>query len=117
MKRLRVIEVVSGVLIILAPFNAYAQSSDAPIAPNAMASSSPTAHLSNQALEKNVRRALETTHDLSVSQITVRACNGAVTLEGTVPQYGQIDRAIQVAQGVSGVSSVKNYLTIRQEAE
>jgi hyperosmotically inducible protein len=113
MRPLRVINVVSGALVILASFNAYAQSSDATVAPNAMASSSATGkHLSNRTLGKNVLRALEKTHGLSASNISVRARNGAVTLEGSVPDEEQSDLATRTAQGVSGVTSVKNTLTL-----
>jgi osmotically-inducible protein OsmY len=34
-------------------------------------------------------------------------------LEGSVPEQGQSDIATQAAQGVAGVTSVKNDLTIR----
>jgi osmotically-inducible protein OsmY len=48
-----------------------------------------------------------------VANITVRARGGAVTLAGTVPEQPQIDLATQTAQGVAGVTSVKNALSIR----
>lgn len=44
----------------------------------------------------------------------VSARDGEVTLEGTVPDSSQVDMAIQVAQGVSGVTSVQNALTIKE---
>jgi osmotically-inducible protein OsmY len=40
-----------------------------------------------------------------------------VTLEGTVPDSSQVDKATQVAQGVAGVSSVKNALTIKEPGQ
>jgi len=36
-----------------------------------------------------------------------------VILEGSVPDQSQVDPATQAAQGVAGVTSVKNDLTIR----
>jgi osmotically-inducible protein OsmY len=36
-----------------------------------------------------------------------------VTLAGTVPDQSQVDLATQAAQGVAGVTSVKNALTVR----
>jgi osmotically-inducible protein OsmY len=39
---------------------------------------------------------------------------GAVTLAGGVTDPAQIDKATSIAKGVSGVTSVKNALTIRE---
>jgi hyperosmotically inducible protein len=64
-------------------------------------------------LSRKVRAALAKTKGLSVSSITVRARGGAVTLQGSVPEQPAIDMATQAAQGVAGVTSVKNALTIR----
>ncbi len=36
-----------------------------------------------------------------------------MTLQGSVPEQPQVDKATEVAQGVAGVTSVKNALTIR----
>jgi hyperosmotically inducible periplasmic protein len=67
----------------------------------------------NRKLAKDVRRALSRAKDISVANINVRAVNGVVTLAGTVPDGSQIDKATKGAQGVSGVTAVKNSLTIR----
>ena len=118
MKAFQAIKMVGGALIVLASVSAYAQSSDAaatPAAPMA-ASSAPSAKsvkAANRALGRKVRSALSKTKGLSVTNITVRARSGAVTLAGTVPEQEQIDIATQAAQGVAGVTSVKNALTIR----
>ena len=117
MKAFQAIKMVGGALIVLASVSAYAQSSDAaaPAAPTA-ASSAPSAKsvkAANRALGRKVRSALSKTKGLSVTNITVRARGGAVTLAGTVPEQEQIDIATQAAQGVAGVTSVKNALTIR----
>lgn len=116
MKTLQVIRVFSSALVFLASFNTYAQSSDATGAQGAMASPSANGMpASNRTVEKNVRRALSKTQGLTVEHIIVRARNGAVTLEGSVPDGGQIALAAQAAQRVPGVKSVKNALTIRAE--
>jgi osmotically-inducible protein OsmY len=65
----------------------------------------------NRALAKKVRVALTHTQGLDVSNLSVLARKGAVTLAGTVPDDQQIVLAEAVAQGVDGVSSVKNNLT------
>lgn len=114
MKAFQAIKVVSGALIVLASLNAYAQSSDATAAPATTAApSAKSTKAANRALQRSVRKTLSRTKGLSVNNITVRARSGAVTLEGSVPEQPQVDLATQAAQGVPGVTSVKNALTIR----
>lgn len=114
MKAFQAIKVISGALIVMASLNAYAQSSDAMAASGTMAAPSAKAtKAANRALQRKVRKTLSKTKGLSVTNITVRARSGAVTLEGSVPEESQSDLATQAAQGVSGVTSVKNALTIR----
>ena len=71
------------------------------------------ARAANRALARKVRAALARANGVSVANITVRAKDGAVILQGTVPAQAEIDRASDVAKGVNGVTSVKNALTIR----
>jgi hyperosmotically inducible periplasmic protein len=66
----------------------------------------------DRALRRRVLNALAKAKGLHASGITVRATNGAVTLEGWVPEQAQIDQAAQIAQGVTGVTSVRNTLTL-----
>ncbi|SDI73073.1 BON domain-containing protein [Paraburkholderia phenazinium] len=114
MKAFQAIKLIGGALIVAASLNAYAQSSDAMAASGTMAAPSAKAtKASNRALERSVRKTLSKTKGLSVTNITVRARSGAVTLEGSVPEQPQVDLATQAAQGVAGVTSVKNALTIR----
>jgi len=117
MKAFPAIKMIGGALIVLASINAYAQASDA--AP-AAASAAPTAkqtRAANRSLSRKVRSALAKTNGLSVSNITVRARGGDVTLQGSVPEAGQIAIATQAAQGVAGVNSVKSALTVRAEGQ
>ncbi|OAJ52549.1 BON domain-containing protein [Paraburkholderia ginsengiterrae] len=115
MKASPAIKVIGGALIVLASIQAYAQSSDAAaMAPAAPAATSTKAtKAADRALGRKVRSALSKTKGLSVANITVRSRSGAVTLAGTVPEQSQVDIATQAAQGVAGVTSVKNALTIR----
>ena len=116
MKASTAMKMIGGALIVLASLNAAAQSSDAAAAPAAAASSAATgkqAKAANRALGRKVRSALAKTKGVSVANISVRARGGAVTLAGTVPDQSQIDLATQAAQGVAGVTSVKNALTVR----
>lgn len=70
------------------------------------------ARAADRSLQKSVRRALAMTRGLSVINITVRARNGEVLLEGSVPEQSEIELATRVAQGVQGVSSVRSALII-----
>jgi hyperosmotically inducible periplasmic protein len=119
MKAFRVLKLVSGALIVIASLNAYAQSSDTAAtgtAPSA-ASSKKATRAANRKLSRDVRRALSKDKTVDTSNITIRANQGAVILEGTVPEQAQSDKAAQIAQGVSGVSSVKNSLTVREKGQ
>lgn len=91
----------------------HAQSSDAVSTPAASTATDPKAvKAANRALQKQVLQALTRTKGLRNSTITVRANNGAVILEGTVPEQSQVELATHAAEGVAGVSSVKNALTL-----
>lgn len=67
----------------------------------------------NRALRAKVRTALARDKGVSVKNIEVRARGGRVVLHGSVPEHSQAERATDVAKGVSGVTSVRNALTIR----
>lgn len=102
-----------GALVLTGNVAVHAQSSDAVSAPVASGATDPKAiKAANRALQKEVLRALTKTKGLRNSTITVRASNGAVTLEGTVPEQSQVDMATHAAEGVAGVTSVKNALTL-----
>ena len=115
MKAIRLLTLASGALIALASIHLYAKPGDAGTVPNASspAQSEKSTRTANRKLAKAVSHALARTKGLDTPNITVRARGGAVTLEGAVPDAAQIDEAAQVAKGVSGVTSVKNALTIR----
>jgi hyperosmotically inducible protein len=116
MKAFQAVKVISGALIVLASLNAYAQSSDAMAASDTTAAPSAKAvRSSNRALQRKVLKALARAKGLTAENITVRARGGAVTLEGRVSDQGQSDIANQTAQGVPGVTSVKNALEIREQ--
>ena len=71
----------------------------------------------DRALSKRVRAALINANIVDTPNISVRAKNGSVTLAGSVSEQSQIERAGEVARGVSGVNSVDNALTIRQPGQ
>jgi hyperosmotically inducible periplasmic protein len=120
MKAIQAIKIVGGALVVVASLNVYAQASDAAVASGAMAApstkeQSKATKAANRALQKKVRGALAKAKGITVANITVRARGGAVVLQGSVPEPGQIEQATEVAKGVEGVTSVKNALTIRPE--
>jgi osmotically-inducible protein OsmY len=120
MKAIHAIKLAGSALLIVASVHANAQASDAA---SASAPDTSTTHgarqqykslkAANRALQRDVRAALSRTRGISVANITVRARDGAVTLQGSVPEQSQIDRAVEVAKGVTGVTSVKSALSIR----
>jgi hyperosmotically inducible periplasmic protein len=128
MKAIQAFTLAAGAMLVAASLNVYAQ--DAASAPMAApAATAPTeaaqanvkqskaelkkARAANRALSRKVRAALAKDKNISVANITVRAKDGAIVLQGTVPEQGQVDHATDVAKGVAGVMSVKNALTIR----
>ncbi|CAB3793447.1 BON domain-containing protein [Pararobbsia alpina] len=115
MNMTKLVSAASGVLVMLASLSAFAQASGA----DAMASpaAAPSAHATkaeNRQLGKEVKRALTKNKEIDATNIYVRARDGAIRLTGYVPENAQIQIATDVTQGVSGVSSVDNKLTVRQ---
>lgn len=114
MKSVDFLKTVGGVVAVVFACNVYAQSSDA-MASGAMAApstSAKTVKKANRALGRKVRSALAKAQGINVASIAVRAHGGAVTLTGSVPDQGQVDKAGEIAKGVSGVTSVTNKLTV-----
>jgi len=72
-----------------------------------------TAKMGDAAITGSVKTALIAEPGLKALQIDVDTVNGVVTLTGQVDNAEQKSRAIQVAQGVSGVSTVKDNLTTK----
>jgi hyperosmotically inducible periplasmic protein len=114
MKIRKAMVTLCGMAMLGTSMAVFAQNaSDSGAAATSAAKPAQSAKAANRKLAKDVRRALTRAKDMSVSNINVRAAGGAVTLAGTVPDESQIDKATKIAQGVAGVSSVKNALTVR----
>jgi hyperosmotically inducible periplasmic protein len=122
MKAIQVLKLTAATVLVAASFQVCAQD-NAASAPAAAAEQQATpskaqskeAKAANRALSKKVRTALAKDKKIAVANITVRARDGAVALQGTVPEQAQIERATEIAKGVQGVTSVKNALTIRPD--
>ncbi|MDR3101192.1 MAG: BON domain-containing protein [Paraburkholderia sp.] len=112
---------IGGALIALMAFGANAQGSgvaaSAPAASATPGESKGAARAANRLLQKEVLRALTHTKGLNASGIAVRARDGAVALQGWVPEQSQLQLALRTAQGVPGVVSVSNQLTVRPVGE
>ncbi|WP_323121748.1 BON domain-containing protein [Burkholderia alba] len=100
----------------------YAQASDAAAGTEAPATAqaaskaaAKTAKKANRKLGYAVRKAISKVNGVDVSNITVRTKGGVVSLEGSVPDASQIDKAVEAAKGVDGVTSVSNKLSVQQQ--
>jgi osmotically-inducible protein OsmY len=68
----------------------------------------------NRALRRKVYAAIVKHKEIEAGDISVVAKGGAVTLNGTVVDASQIDAVAEIAQGVPGVTSVTNKLTVKK---
>lgn len=115
MKSVDFLKALGGVVCVVLACNAYAQSSDAMAASGTMAApSAKSVKKVDRSLGLAVRKALSK-GNIDVSSVAVRARGGVVTLTGSVPEGDQIEKAGTVAQGVDGVTSVSNKLTLQQQ--
>ena len=60
-----------------------------------------------------VKTALIADPDVKATDINVDTSGGIVTLKGTVGTQTQIDKAVQIAKGTEGVTSVQNQLAAK----
>jgi osmotically-inducible protein OsmY len=117
MKTIKFAAVVSGLVVMLAASSVMAQTSGAMAAP--AAASAPTSakamRVANRQLAKKVRTALTKSKPaLPMEYITVLAKDGVISLAGSVYSQDQGTQATTIAQGVPGVTSVNNKLSIKQ---
>ncbi|ACC74714.1 BON domain-containing protein [Paraburkholderia phymatum] len=114
MNAIRTLKLLGAAFVVVASVNAWAQGSEsaAASAPTHGASKSEV-RKANRALSKKVAQALSK-GGVDTTGINVLAKGGAITLAGGVNDPAQIDKATSIAQGVAGVTSVKNALTVRE---
>lgn len=100
-----------GAVLTLSSYGVYAQTTDSRATSEQTLASSPGGlRTADRALQKSVRHALSKTQGLNLRNVIVRARNGIVALEGTVPEEPQIELAGEAAQAVAGVKSLRNNL-------
>jgi len=118
MKTINALRLAAVASAIAFSANVWSQTSDAAstqsATPSASAGSSKSAaRKANHALSRKVSQAMQK-GGVDLNGIDVIAKNGAITLAGHAADAEQIDKAVSIAKGVSGVTSVKNVLTIQE---
>ena len=64
-------------------------------------------------LANKVKLALYADKQVSGRQITVEASQGVIQLSGIVASPPEVQRAVQITQGIKGVKEVRNRLTVK----
>ena len=120
MNMINSLKLASVALVVVTSLNAWSQTGDASATsgqsatPSASTGTSKSAmRKANRALSRKVTQALQK-GGVDVVGMNVIAKNGAITLAGRAADAPQIDQAESIAKGVSGVTSVKNVLTIQE---
>ncbi|MGB5132995.1 MAG: BON domain-containing protein [Steroidobacteraceae bacterium] len=75
---------------------------------------SPGEYVEDSALTMKVKTAIFAEESLKSSEINVETFKGVVQLSGFVNSQADINRAVSVAQNVSGVTSVKNDMQLKK---
>jgi osmotically-inducible protein OsmY len=70
-------------------------------------------YVDDTVITTKVKTALFNEPSLKSAQINVETFKGVVQLTGFVSSQANIDRAVQVARGVGGVTSVRNDMRVR----
>jgi osmotically-inducible protein OsmY len=70
-------------------------------------------YIDDSAITAKVQTALLNAPGVHSTAISVETFKGVVKLSGFVDSEGQVDAAISVAQGVAGVKSVDNAMTVK----
>lgn len=120
-KTIKILSLAIGSLTVVS-INAWAQvpattepASAAMASPSVTASGMPTAESvrkADRALRRNIYAALRNRDDIDAESVSIVAHAGKVTFFGTVPDSAQIPKVSETAQGVPGVVSVINKLTV-----
>ena len=70
-------------------------------------------YVDDSVITAKVKAAIFNDSTLKVNEINVETFKGTVQLSGFVRSQADIDKAVQVARGVAGVTSVKNDMRIK----
>jgi osmotically-inducible protein OsmY len=121
MKTSRALKIAVGLLVGSTSFHVWAQASESEArtvskgtATEASGSVTQTSsRKDNFALRRKVYAAIAQHKEINAGTISVVVKRGAVTLDGTVVDASHIDKVTEIAQGVPGVRSVTNRLTVK----
>lgn len=70
-------------------------------------------YIDDSVITTKVKAAILNESTLKVAEINVETFKGVVQLSGFVNSMGDIDKAVGIARGVSGVKSVKNDMRLK----
>ncbi|WP_321922347.1 BON domain-containing protein [Paraburkholderia guartelaensis] len=121
MKTSRALKIAVGLLVGSTSIHVWAQASESEArtvskgtATEASGSITQTSsRKDNFALRRKVYAAIGQHKEINAGTISVVVKRGAVTLDGTVVDASHIGEVTQIAQGVPGVTSVTNRLTVK----
>lgn len=123
MTRIKTLELVVGAWFVAASASAWSQPGDAASASagvqaasgvTASGAAAPAGRKADRALRRRVYAAIAKDKDINAGDISVVARDGVLTLNGTVTDAAQISKTEAITQGVSGVRSVINKLTVKK---
>jgi len=103
--------IMATALLVAAPV--YAQNNSGP-PQSSPALTKKEVRAQNRQTEHAVRKALVATKGLNTAGIVILVKNGAVTLDGSVPDSSQIPLAQNAAESAAQGKSVTNKLTIKE---
>lgn len=123
MKTIKTLGLAVATLSVAMSMTTWCQAGEAASTPSSAQGASTTAgsnaaaltgRKADRALRRKVYAAIGKYKEINAGDISVIAKDGAVTLNGTVTEAAQIGRAEAIAQGVPGVTSVTNKLTVKK---
>ncbi|CAB3732931.1 hypothetical protein LMG24238_05899 [Paraburkholderia sediminicola] len=123
MKTIKTLGLAVATLSVAMSVTTWCQAGEAASTPSSAQGASTTAgsgaaaltgRKADRALRRKVYAAIGKYKEINAGDISVIAKDGAVTLNGTVTEAAQIGKAEAIAQGVPGVTSVTNKLTVKK---
>ncbi|AMV45795.1 BON domain-containing protein [Paraburkholderia caribensis] len=124
MKSNYVVQLAVVAWLVAASMSAWSQSGQPAKAPASVpgtsattasgAAAPATGRKADRALRRKVYAAIGKQKEISAGDISVTAKDGAITLNGSVADASQIDKVVEIAKGVPGVTSVTNKLAVKK---
>jgi osmotically-inducible protein OsmY len=120
MKTRTTLVMTTGLLLALASVCAWSQPAGRDAGADGAAMAAPaeppakSEWQANRALRHKVYAAIEKHKEISAGNISVVVKGGTVVLDGTLADGSQIDKVSGIAEGVPGVLSVTNRLTVKK---